>query len=96
MTLNLGSSSSSHLDFQAQMMLILNETFSKLSMVIIDSKSMKTDWPKFSGDLKKFKACAIMAQLSLSPGQDLYNPVTNGILQMTSNTPLNGKLYAKL
>jgi hypothetical protein len=87
-------------DFQVQMMKLLNETFSKLSTAIGDNKSMdvKTDWPKFSGDSKKFRAwhLAIMAQLSLSPWQELYDSASNDIVQTTSNTTLNGKLYAKL
>jgi transcriptional regulator CtsR len=37
-----------------------------------------------------------MAQLSLFPWQELYDPVSNDIVQTTSNTTLNGKLYAKL
>jgi hypothetical protein len=45
-------------DFQVQMMKLLNETFSKLSTAIGDNKytDIKTDWPKFSGDSKKFRA----------------------------------------
>lgn len=97
---NLGSNSSSNPDFQAQMMLMLNGTFSKLSFVIIDIKSIdtKADWPKFSRDLKKFKAwyLAILAQLSLSPWQDLHDSGSNDIVQPTFNTALNGKLYANL
>jgi hypothetical protein len=42
-------SSSSTPDFQTQMMSLLTETFSKLTMVSTDSKS---DWPKFNGDVK--------------------------------------------
>jgi hypothetical protein len=53
-TLGVGSSSS--MNFQNQMMAMLNETFSKLSTVLVDSKALdsKSDWPKFSGDPKKF------------------------------------------
>jgi hypothetical protein len=87
-------------DFQVQMMKLLNETFSKLFTAIGDNKSMgvKTDGPKFSGNSKKFRAwhLAIMAQLSLSPWQELYDSVSNDIVQTTSNTTLNGKLYTKL
>jgi hypothetical protein len=57
--------------------MMLNDTFSKLSTVIADSKSSETksDYPKFIGDSKKFFAwyLAIMAQLSLSPWQELYD-----------------------
>jgi hypothetical protein len=37
-----------------------------------------------------------MAQLSLPPWQELYNSTLNDTVQVTSNTVLNGKLYAKL
>lgn len=37
-----------------------------------------------------------MAQLSLSPWKDLYDPVTNNVVKTTTNDGLNGKLYAKL
>jgi hypothetical protein len=37
-----------------------------------------------------------MAQLSLPPWNSLYDPITNNIVQTTSNTQLDGKLYAKL
>jgi hypothetical protein len=61
---------SSNNDFQSQILLMLNETFSKLSTVIQDTKSeSKVEWPKFSGDIKRFRSwyLAIMAQLSFSP-----------------------------
>ncbi len=96
----LSSNSSSSLDFQTQMMQMMTDTLSKLSTVVVDSKSVyaKSDWPKFSGDPKTFKAWyfAILAQLSLSPWQELYDPSTNDIVLTTSNTTLNRKLYAKL
>ncbi len=81
-------------------MLMLNETFLELSTVTVDNNSLdsKSDWPKFSGDSKKFRAwyLAIMAQLSPSSWQELYDSTTNDIVSATSNTALNGKLYAKL
>jgi hypothetical protein len=53
------------------MMQLMTDTLSKLSTVVVDGKSMdtKSNWPKFSGDSKIFKAWyfAILAQLSLSP-----------------------------
>jgi hypothetical protein len=94
---SLGSSSST--DVQTQMMMMLTESFSKLSTILVDKTSdMKSDWPKFSGDSKKFRAwyLAIMAQFSLPPWQELYDSMLNDIVQATSNTALNGKLYAKL
>ncbi len=34
--------------------------------------------------------------MSLPPWQELYDSASNGIVLMTTNTQLNGKLYAKL
>ena len=85
--------------FQAQMLQLLNETFSKLLTTITDSKQeTKSDWPKFTGEVSKFKDwyLAIMSQLSLPPWSSLYDPVKNDIVLITQNTQLNGKLYAKL
>jgi len=50
------NSTTSSNDFQTQMMVLLNETFSKLTTVISDSKSAdtKSDWRKFVGDMRKF------------------------------------------
>jgi hypothetical protein len=61
-TTTVGSSSnlpfgSSPVDFQLQMMTMLNKTFSKLSTVISDKGSaLQADWPKFSGDSKTFRS----------------------------------------
>ncbi len=74
------SSSNSSMDFQSQMLAVLNETFSKLSSVIGDKSSeTKSDWMKFSGDPKKFRSWyqAIMAQLSIAPWTPLYDSDTN-------------------
>jgi len=93
------SSSSSTVDFQSQMMLMLTESFAKLSSALSDKKDeTKSEWPKFSGDSKKFRSwyLAIMAQISLPPWQSLYDPATNDIVKTTPETGLNGKLYAKL
>ena len=91
---------SSNPDFQNQIMVLLNETFSKLTTVISDSKGAgtKSDWPKFAGDPKKFRSWhhAIMAQLSIPPWQDLYDTATNTVVENTTHSTLNGKLYAKL
>jgi predicted nucleic acid-binding protein len=37
-----------------------------------------------------------MAQLSIPPWQDLYDATTNNVVETTTYTTLNGKLYAKL
>jgi len=95
----VGSSGNSS-DFQTQLMTMLTETFSKLTTVMSDSKSTesKSDWPKFSGDTKKFRHwyLAIVAQLSLAPWKEFYDSTTNTVLTTTLNTNLNEKLYAKL
>jgi len=51
------SPDSSSQDFQQQMMTMLNATFTKLTTVMTESKAIdsKSDWPKFAGDMKKFK-----------------------------------------
>jgi hypothetical protein len=93
------SSKSPTNDVQTQMMMMPMETFSKLSTVLVDKTSdTKSDWPKFSGDSKNFRAwyLAIMAQFSLPPWQELYDPTSNDVVSATSNATLNGKLYAKL
>jgi hypothetical protein len=85
-------------DVQTQMMMMLTETFSKLSTVLVDKTyDTKSDWPKFSGDSKKDRSwyLAIMAQVSLPPWQELYEPTMNDVVSATSNATLNGKLYAK-
>jgi hypothetical protein len=90
---------SSPVDFQLQMMTMLTDTFSKLTPVLSDKGAdMKADWPKFSGDSKKFCSwyLAILAQLSIPPWLDLYDTSINDVVSTTTNTTLNGKLYAKL
>jgi len=93
------SSVVSNQDFQTQMMTLLTTTFSKLTTVINSKSSdMKSELPKFSGDMKKFKSwqLAILAQLTLSPWSELYDAMTNNLIQITSNSQLKEKLYAKL
>ena len=76
---NITSSS----DPRTQMMLLFANSFSKFSMVLTDNQETlvklsialtdkydsKAEWPKFSGDQKKFRAwyLAIMAQILLPP-----------------------------
>jgi hypothetical protein len=86
-------------DVQTQMLLMLTESFSKLSTVLADKQvDTKVDRPKFSGDTKHFKVwyLAIMAQLFLAPWTELYDSLCNNVVSTTTNTSLNGKLYAKL
>jgi hypothetical protein len=85
-------------DVQAQMMVMLSDSFSKLSLALSEKSNLKSDWPKFSGDVKKFRSwyLAIIAQLSLPPWQEFYDTTRNDITPTTTNTWLNGKLYSKL
>ncbi|MFN9980666.1 MAG: hypothetical protein ACK53Y_12150, partial [bacterium] len=87
---SLGSTSNcaSGQEIQNQMMMMLTESFSKLTSVLVDKNTeSKSEWPKFSGDSKKFRAwyMAIMAQLSLPPWKELYDISTNDIVSTTNN-----------
>jgi hypothetical protein len=98
---NVESHSSSLMtsDIQSQMLLMLTESFSKLSTALTEKSSdFKADWPKFSGDSRKFRAwyLAIMSQLSLAPWLELYDSTINDVIPTMSNSILNGKLYSKL
>jgi hypothetical protein len=91
------SNSCSVTDFQTQLLTMLNDTFCKLSTTIGETKSeSKSEWPKFSGDLKKFRTwyMSIMAQISLPPWRELYDCNTNDVVTSTTNELLNGKLYS--
>jgi len=82
------------------MMLILTESFNKLTTVMGDQRSQeaKSEWPKFVGDVKNFRPwyLSIMAQLSTHPWCEFYDASTNSPVSTTQNTQLNGRLYAKL
>ena len=86
-------------DMHAQMMLMMTESFSKLSTAFAESKSdLKSEWPKFSGDSKKFRSwyLGIMTQLSLPPWIELYDTNKQDVVASTCNVTLNGKLYSKI
>jgi len=86
-------------DIQAQMILMWTESFSKLSTALVDkNQDTKSEWPKFYGDAKKFRAwyLSIMAQISLPPWQEFYDQANNTVVESNMNIVLNGKLYAKL
>jgi hypothetical protein len=87
-------------DLQNKMMLMLTESFSKLSTVLVETKTqdVKSEWPKFSGDAKKFRSwyLSIMALISIPPWNEFYDAQHNDVVITTPNTSLNGKLYAKL
>jgi len=75
-------------DLQSQMLQMLTESFSKLSTALTDkSNESKAEWPKFSGDSKKFRTwyLAIMSQLSLPPWLELYDQTKNDVLHLPSN-----------
>jgi hypothetical protein len=87
-------------DIQVQMMLMLTESFNKLTTVMGDqmSQEAKSEWPEFVGDVKNFRPwyLSIMAQLSTHPWCEFYDASTNSPVSTTQNTQLNGRLYAKL
>jgi len=81
------------------MMLLMTESFSKLSTAFSEGKhETKSEWPKHNGDAKRFRSwyLGIMTQISLPPWQEFYDSVTHDIVSTTSNSSLNGKLYSKL
>jgi hypothetical protein len=92
--------SNTPLDFQNQMMMMLTETFTKLTTVMTDTKTSETkaDWLKFSGDTRKFRHwyLAIVAQILLAPWKEFFNSSSNTLVKSTQNISLNEKLYAKL
>ncbi len=86
-------------DTQANMLLLLAESFTKLTSALSEkSDSKSSDWPKFSGDQRKFRAwyLSILSQLSIPPWEELYDSGRNDVVVTTSNVSLNEKLYAKL
>jgi len=86
------------LDAQSQMLAMLTESFTKLSTALTEKADPKSDWPKFAGDIKKFRSwyLAIMAQVSLPPWLEFYDASRNNIVSNTTNGTLNGKLYSRL
>jgi hypothetical protein len=80
---------------QTQLMVMVSESFTKLSTALQEKSDPKTDWPKFAGDSKKFGSwyLAIMAQLSLPPWVEFYDSTKNDVITTTLNSSLNGKLY---
>jgi hypothetical protein len=89
---------SSH-DMQQKTMLMMTESFNKLSTAFSEGKQeKKAEWPKFSRDSKKFRAwyLGILTQLSLPPWQDLYDSIRHDVVDSTQNASLNGRLYSKI
>ncbi len=92
-------STSTDTALHSQMMMLLSDSFSKLSSALTEQKQdSKAEWHKFTGDPKKFRAwyLGIMAHLSLPPWTELYDSSTNDVVVTTSNSALNGKLYSKI
>jgi hypothetical protein len=86
-------------DTQTNLIMMLTDNFSKLTTTLSEKKEdIKYEWPKFSGDQKKFRAwyMVIVTQISLPPWQDLYDAATNNVCLVTKNSSLNAKCYAKL
>jgi len=81
-------SSSSNIPDMHNIMLMLTDSFTKLSTVLTDKTSeSKSEWPKFSGDVKKFRSwyLAILAQISLPPWQELYDPILHDVVSSSTN-----------
>jgi hypothetical protein len=87
-------------DTQSQALQLIADSLSKLSMVVTSDKTTvtKMEWPKFSGQAKKFRTwyCTIVAQLASAPWKELYDSTTNSVVSTTTNVVLNEKLYSKL
>jgi hypothetical protein len=82
-----------------QVLQMLTDSFAKMATALTEKQGdSKAEWPKFSGDAKKFRSwyLAIMTQLSITPWRDLYDSSTNNVVTSTSNTTLNEKLYSKV
>jgi len=78
-------------DIQSKMMMMMTESFTKLSTAFTEGKhENKSEWPKFSGDAKKFRSWyrGIMTQLSLPPWVELYDSTRHDIVVFTSNSVL--------
>jgi len=81
------------------MMLLMTESFSKLSTAFSEGKhETKSEWPKFNGDAKRFRSwyLGIMTQISLPPWQEFYDSVTHDIVSTMSNSSilaLEGSAY---
>jgi len=94
-----GNTPSMPADLESQMMIMLSESFNKLTTVLSDQKpDSKAEWHKFLGDSKKFRAwyLGVMAHISLPPWSDFYDPIRSDVVLTTSNNLLNGKLYSKV
>jgi hypothetical protein len=82
-----------------QVLLLLTDSFSKMANALTEKQSdSKAGWPKFSGDVTRFWSwhLAILTQLSITPWRELYDHSRNNIVESTTNTNLNEKLYSKL
>jgi len=93
LALSVGASSSD------QVLLLLTDSFSKMANALTEKQSdSKAEWPKFSGDVTRFRLwhLAILTQLSITPWRELYDHSRNNIVESTTNTNLNEKLYSKL
>ncbi len=87
-------------DPQANLMLMMTEAFSKLTMAFTETKTIdvKTDWPKFDGTKTKFRSWYLtkLSQVSVPPWNELYDAASNDLVLATSNSSLNARFYSKL
>jgi hypothetical protein len=95
-SVNITSNLSSSTD---QVLLLLTDLFTKMANALTEKNTdSKAEWPKYSGDSKKFRSwyLAIMMQLSIAPWRDLHDPSKNDVVLSTTNVSSNEKLYSKL
>jgi len=82
-----------------QVLLMLTDSFSKMANALTEKHSeSKAEWPKFSGDATRFRSwhLAILTQVSIAPWREFYDQSRNSIVESTTNTSLNEKLYSKI
>jgi hypothetical protein len=104
------TSPSTSMDFQSQMLAVLNYTFMKLSTVINDTSTIlrdtktaisklkvsetKTEWVKFSGDPKKFRSWYLAIMAQLSIA--LWQDLYDSTTNSVVKTTINAALNGKL
>jgi len=78
---------------------LLTEAFSKMATAMSEkSMDSKVEWPKFSGDSRKFRSwyLAIMTQSAIAPWKELYDSSKIDVVSMTMNAILIEKLYVSI
>jgi len=84
-------------DPQANMLLLLAESFTKLTSALNEKGNSKSDWPKFPGDQKKFRSwyLSVLSQISIPPWKELYDTSRNDIVMSTYNVSLDEKIICE-